>query len=116
MIAIDQDPLGAQGRVVWENCPLSSMEELRNGLKLIPNCQQVWAKPLSTGAWAMAFVNYDVVGASTVCGAACFAQLGMRSASIRDVWTHQDLGTFSEFTVELAADGGSQTYIFTKAS
>jgi len=115
VIAVDQDPLGAQGRVLWENCPMTTLEDARH-LSAIPNCQQVWAKPLSNGSYAVAFVNYDIVGATTVCGYSCLAEMGMRSASIRDLWAHEDLGTFTTFTVQLAADGASQTYLFTKAS
>ena len=112
---MDQDVLGAQGRVVWENCPLSAEERIA-APEFIPDCQQIWAKPLANGSWAVAFANYALKEATVTCGASCFAALGMTSASIRDLWLHEELGVFSEFPSTMAADGGSQVYIFTKNS
>ncbi len=116
IIAVDQDQLGAQGRVLWENCPLSTLDSLRGDPEFIPDCQQVWSKPLNDGTYAVTFVNYALSAATTVCDTSCMAELGMQSASIRDLWAHEDLGEFTTFSVHNVADGGSQTYKFTKVS
>ena len=46
----------------------------------------------------------------------CFGALGMQSASVRDLWAHEDLGVFSEMTVSANANGGSQMFTFTKVA
>jgi alpha-galactosidase len=79
VIAVDQDPLGKQGILVWERPP-----EL-----------QVWSKPLSDGAWAVALLNRGDTAATIT---APFRQVGLRrdSAAVRDLWTHTDLGVFGK--------------------
>lgn len=75
VIAVDQDPLGIQGRVV-----------LDRGYGI-----QLWAKPLEGGAVAVtilnqrpdsmdAYIRWDDVG------------LQPGPASVRDLWAHRDLG------------------------
>jgi alpha-galactosidase len=78
VIAVDQDPLGKQGILVWERPP-----EL-----------QVWSKPLSDGSWAVALLNR---GDSAATITAPFPQVGLRrdSATVRDLWAHADLGVFT---------------------
>ena len=87
VIAIDQDPLGAQGILVWERPP-----EL-----------QVWSKPLSGGAWAVALLNRGDTAATIT---APFPQVGLRqdSAAVHDLWSHTDLGVFAKkFSTRVAA-------------
>lgn len=84
VIAVNQDVLGLQGVVVWQNCPLGEhvhdkilrAPRLRRergvappgstdaGVASVPGCQQIWAKVLSDGV-ALAFVNFT---ASSVSG------------------------------------------------
>lgn len=123
VIAIDQDPLGVQGTVIWENCPVGSTlphhqrvtrslaPSAATGDAGVPECQQVWFKPLSGGGAALLLVNYALSPATVDCDARCFAIAGIRSgASVRDVWSHQDLGKMEGVSVTLEANGGSVLY------
>ena len=51
VIAVDQDPLGIQGQIVWENCPLRKRADVHQNQYYdeIPYCQQAWAKPIRDG-------------------------------------------------------------------
>ena len=51
IIAVDQDPLGLQGQIVWENCPPRPRSNIQRRWPLppIPSCQQVWARSLQDG-------------------------------------------------------------------
>jgi len=75
VIAVDQDPLGVQGRV-----------SLDRGYGL-----QVWTKPLSDGGRAVAVLNRraDSLGAYVR-----WADIGLEpgAATVRDLWAHADLG------------------------
>jgi len=121
VIAVDQDPLGVQGVVVWGSCPKVQPHQLVRGrgmltrkpppVATVPHCQQVWAKPLASGDHALLFVNFAPIAAHVVCDSACFAALGYvsgrRPARVLDLWQHRDLGHANE-TLEavLAPDGG----------
>jgi alpha-galactosidase len=75
VIAVDQDPLGAQGRVV--------IERGYGG--------QVWMKPLADGSKAVAFVNYSE---RELAQYVRWSQIGLPPgpALVRDLWAHADLG------------------------
>jgi alpha-galactosidase len=78
VIAVDQDPLGIQGKVVAT--PSANL--------------QVWAKKLSgTDTVAVALFNR---GGSAASITARFSDVGITSASakVRDLWSHMDLGSF----------------------
>jgi alpha-galactosidase len=77
VIAIDQDPLGVQGRLVQSFPP-----EL-----------QVWVKPLADGSKAAVLLNRASVPTTI---AASFGRLGIGtdSARVRDLWGQRDEGTF----------------------
>ena len=79
VIAVDQDPMGAQGRRVAT--PGTNLE--------------VWSKPLTgTNARAVALFNRGSAAASiTVQWSALGIPTG--AATVRDVWNHTDLGSFS---------------------
>jgi alpha-galactosidase len=75
VIGVDQDSLGAQGILVQEPAP-----DL-----------QVWAKPLRNGSHAVVLLNRSEK-ADTI--SAELPRLGVHtdSASVRDLWTHAELG------------------------
>jgi alpha-galactosidase len=76
VIAVDQDPLGAQGTLAAT--PQSGL--------------QVWSKPLSGGnVRAVALFNRNGSAASITVN---FTQIGLSNAaaSVRDLWQHADLG------------------------
>ncbi len=77
VIAVDQDSLGAQGMLV-QNWP----GEL-----------QVWSKPLKDGSRAVVMLNRASVPTTMRVN---WGRLGLRtdSASVRDLWAHEDKGTF----------------------
>ncbi len=90
VIAVDQDPLGIQGRKVREDSP---------GL-------QVWAKRLAgarqtavvlldrTQATARITVRWEDIG------------LGTAPAKVRDLWSHRDLGSFrGHYTAQVPSHG-----------
>jgi alpha-galactosidase len=74
VIAVDQDPLGAQGHRVW-----------RDGTR------EVWVKPLAGGARAVLLLNRGEAPAAI---AASWPQLDWPPslrARVRDLWQHRDL-------------------------
>jgi alpha-galactosidase len=75
VIAVDQDPLGVQGRVV-----------LDRGYGL-----QVWAKPLADGSVAVALFNQRE---GEMDGSVSWHEIGLNSgpATVRDLWAHEDVG------------------------
>jgi len=77
VIAVDQDPLGVQGRLV-QNLP----PEL-----------QVWVKPLADGSRAAVLLNRASVPTTI---AASLGRMGITtdSARVRDLWEQKDMGTF----------------------
>jgi alpha-galactosidase len=80
VIAVDQDALGVQGRLV-----------ATPGTNL-----QVWAKTLSaTSARAVALFNRNDSGTASI--AVQWSALGIPAgaATVRDLWSHTDLGTFT---------------------
>ncbi|HEY1661862.1 MAG TPA: NPCBM/NEW2 domain-containing protein [Verrucomicrobiae bacterium] len=81
-IAVDQDPAGEQGVVV-------------GGIK---DAAEVWSKPLGYDftTRAVAFLNRNTNSSATI---TCYwtnldFQAGT-TATVRDLWAHQDLGTFT---------------------
>jgi len=101
ILAVDQDPLGIQGWPIWENC-----QEFDD----VPACQQIWARPLVGGAWAMIAINYDVVEAYISCDERCFASMGFASANVRDQWAHEELGVFTNLNITIGANGASRSF------
>ena len=73
IIAIDQDPLGKQGKRVSQN-----------------GMTEVWARPLADGSTAAAFFNR---GDESAAVAVSWQQLGIDGPRrMRDLWWHRDLG------------------------
>ena len=78
VIAIDQDPLGAQGQRVRKDGPL-----------------EVWAKKLQDGGQAVIFLNRSNVNAGPAQMAVSWQELGLRwdaEPMVRDLWAKKDLG------------------------
>jgi len=86
VIAVDQDPLGVQGRRVWKD-----------------GDREVWVKPLADGGRALLLFNRGDAAAAI---RATADQLGWPAAvagNVRDLWTHRQLARWSgsiEATVE----------------
>ncbi len=86
VIAIDQDPLGAQGDRVSAEGPL-----------------EIWAKPLAGGAKAVGLFNTSDLPATMEVD---LAILGYPSANVRDVWTGKTVtGDKGRYRVDVPAHG-----------
>jgi len=80
VIAVDQDPLGLQGRIV--------IDRGYGG--------QVWMKPLADGSAAVALLNITSKELELYVR---WSQIGIPpgSAEVRDLWAHRDLGVHSDW-------------------
>jgi alpha-galactosidase len=79
VVAVDQDPLGAQGNLVMSGPPE----------------HQVWAKPLQDGSRAIVLLNRSALAASI---GFIWPRVWLdeaQPASVRDLWAHEDRGTHS---------------------
>jgi len=89
VIAIDQDPMGRQGRRVWKNGDL-----------------EVWGRQLQSGDRAVILLNR---GASSHEITVTWEQMGYPphlSAAMRDLWAHKDLGKFTgKFSAPVESHG-----------
>jgi alpha-galactosidase len=87
IIAIDQDPKGAQGHRVWQEGPL-----------------EIWARPLAGKNEAVGLFNR---GESNLNITLELAAVGnQHTARIRDLWEHKDLGTITNsYTAEVPKHG-----------
>jgi alpha-galactosidase len=77
VIAVDQDPLGVQGRRVRDD-----------------GAHEVWMKPLADGSRAVILFNRGSEPAEI---AVSWDEIGLSKgrASVRDLWKNQDLGSFA---------------------
>jgi alpha-galactosidase len=87
VIAIDQDPKGAQAHWAWQVGPY-----------------EIWAKPLADGSTAALLINR---GEDTESITAQFKDIGVSGTkTARDLWLHKDLGKFTgSFTTEVPRQG-----------
>jgi alpha-galactosidase len=87
VIAVDQDPAGIQGRRVWQQGPT-----------------QIWTKPLSDGAVAVAVFNTNTHPTTLHVN---FEEIGLPgSLQVRDLWRRSDLGAFHQsLPVSVASHG-----------
>jgi alpha-galactosidase len=79
VIAVDQDPLGAQGRIV--------IDRGYGG--------QVWMKPLADGSRAVALLNLSEEELELYVRWSSL-ELPPGAAEVRDLWTHQSLGLHTD--------------------
>jgi len=98
VIAINQDPLGIQGKIVV------------NGSNY-----QIYADPLYDGSLAVIAFNRDDNLSMTI--KVNWEEIGLKpstSALVRDLWMHQDIGNFTiGFTTAQTDPHGSHTYKIT---
>src|SRR6185295_17216903 len=87
VIAIDQDKLGQQGKQVWKSGE-----------------QEIWTRPLSGGATAVAIFNRGKDQASMTVK---WTDLGLaKKKTVRDLWLHQDVTTAGpEYPVKVPGHG-----------
>ncbi len=89
VIAIDQDPMGRQGRRVAKNGDL-----------------EVWARPLADGSRAVVLLNRSSAEAPITVRWEDLNYPAKFSAAVRDLWLHKDLGqSTGTFTAPVASHG-----------
>ncbi|HEY4740179.1 MAG TPA: glycoside hydrolase family 27 protein [Candidatus Acidoferrales bacterium] len=89
VIAVDQDPLGMEGRRVWKNGDL-----------------EVWAKQMKDGSRAVILFNRGKSDAEISANWEDLGYTAHLSANVRDLWAKKDLGKFTgKFTANVAAHG-----------
>jgi len=118
VIAIDQDPLGIQGAVLWEDCPPRTLDRLVSDslgpvLPQPPSCKQVWAKRLADGSYAVILLNWSGSPSWVSVDAATMRLMGFAGgARVRNLWTKAELGVQLTFQAFLGPDGESSLYKF----
>jgi len=119
VIAIDQDPAGIQGTVLWEDCPPRTLDQLvadsiqRPAPPQPPNCKQVWAKRLIDGSYGVILVNWSDAPAWISVDAAGMQLMGFAGgARVRNLWTKAELGVQTTFKAYLGPSGDSALYKF----
>jgi alpha-galactosidase len=87
VLAVDQDPLGKQARRVSKDGDL-----------------EVWARPLSHGAYAVGLFNRGDTEAKVT---ARWSDIGLdKKAHVRDLWAHADRGVVSDqFSADVPSHG-----------
>jgi alpha-galactosidase len=87
VIAVNQDKDGKQGKRVWQSGE-----------------QEIWTRPLSSGALAVAIFNRATTEAKVT---APWADLGISGKSrVRDLWLHQDMKSISpDYTFTIPGHG-----------
>jgi alpha-galactosidase len=96
VIAVDQDPLGREGRRVWKDGDL-----------------EVWSKEMQDGSRAVALLNR---GPSSQDITVKWEQIGYPahlSAAVRDLWAHKDMGKSPE---KVSAPVGSHALVMLRVS
>ena len=89
VIAIDQDPLGREGRRVWKDGDL-----------------EVWAKQMQDGSRAAVLLNRGSKSQEITVTWEQLGYPGHLSATIRDLWGHKDLGKFTgKFSAPVESHG-----------
>ena len=112
VLAVSQDPLGQPGFVVVDSCG----EFNETGSPSPPECQQVWAKRLSRGAYAVLMVNWARHPVRVQCDSGCLQSVGLYGkVDVRDLWAQADLGPMEGITVDLKGGGPSAMFRLTSA-
>jgi alpha-galactosidase len=89
VIAVDQDPMGRQGRRVWKNGDL-----------------EVWGKQMQDGSRAVVLLNRGSAEQEISVNWEDLGYPAHFSAQVRDLWQHKDLGKFSgKFSAPVASHG-----------
>jgi alpha-galactosidase len=78
VIAVNQDPLGREAKRVWKEGDL-----------------EIWAKPMKDGSRAVLLLNRGASEAEITVPWMTLAYPEHLSASVRDLWTHKELGKFT---------------------
>ena len=100
VIALNQDALGVQGHRVWNNTA----------------GHDVWAAPMANGDVAVVLLNRADSAANIT---AQWSDIGMKAganATVRDLWSKQGLGTFTDSITLSVGSHASRTLRLTMAT
>eukprot|EP00960_Hanusia_phi_P058395 763874-Hanusia_phi.AAC.4 len=82
VINVDQDVWGIQGSPVFSTCPppehLADLDDYSPESMdkyALTDCVQVWARPLSTGSYAVILLNLAADSRTVACDLACMAKI-----------------------------------------
>jgi hypothetical protein len=111
VIAVNQDKLGVQGRLV-SSFTISHPDSPKE------TTLYVFAKPLSTGSVAVALLNTDDQGTPhNMTVSLQEAGLKVTSARVRDLFEHRDIGVFSsKVTLSVNPSGGIRLLLLAPVS
>jgi alpha-galactosidase len=87
VIAVDQDPLGVQGRVLKQH-----------------GSGQVWTKPLVGGGWAVALLNRGSQSLRITTTAGAVGLPVARAYRVRDLWAHRRITSAGRISALVAPD------------
>jgi alpha-galactosidase len=89
VVAVDQDPLGSEGRRVASHGDL-----------------EVWARTLADGSRAVILLNRGATEQEIGVNWEELGYPGHLTAAVRDLWQHKDLGNFTgKFSASVASHG-----------
>ncbi|GHP02064.1 hypothetical protein PPROV_000082000 [Pycnococcus provasolii] len=123
MIAVNQDALGKQAAIVHDTCPKLKLSSIKPRHSVdfnpkrpsdeldadVPECEQVWAKPMSDGSVVLVLVNWNGSARNVTCASSCLRSAGIDASHVLayDLWEHRKLGVFSSVVAQLGANGAS---------
>jgi len=107
VLAVDQDPLGKQARLVSQYGPEVTLVNIRPGrtnqVRTLTSFQ-VWSRPLRDGSHAVGLFNLADTNATVTVKWSDLRISGNRA--VRDIWRQKDLGSFkNQFSVSIAPHG-----------
>lgn len=83
LIAVNQDPLGKQATRIYKK-----------------DCEEIWAKPLQDGSWAVGLLNRNDDQARTI--SLNLSELGMTNVEqVKDLWSHENIKDTQSNTISL---------------
>lgn len=112
VIAVNQDPLMKQGRIVEKSL-----------VPLLPYSNIIWARNLSDGSVAIVFVNSGWLTRTVTCGQKCWSHLPFKTGTtvtVRDLWKHAPAEEAvaivgSPYSVSVGGTGESRMFKFIPA-
>lgn len=118
VIDLNQDPLGKQGKILWEDCPKRDIKvmEQESYHDELPDCRQIWGKRLVDDAWAVLMINwaFDFSWAQVQVGPTLMEEMGFKyGAMVRDLWERTNLGVYQWYEERVPGNFGSKLFKFT---
>jgi len=133
VINVDQDVWGIQGSPVFSTCPppehLADLDDYSPESMdkyALTDCVQVWARPLSTGSYAVILLNLAADSRTVACDLACMAKIKALRPEMRgtngteriafnakNLWSKKVYKKIYQLESKLQASGGSELFLLT---